>query len=81
MSEKLWKIEIYNTQHLAIQHTKNNSDDLKSYIPNIDIKDLSTAILRLQKEVADFLKVSNELIGITCDGIISEVENLSMTRF
>ncbi len=67
-------IEIYNAQHLAIQHIRNNSEDLQNYIPNINIKDLPTAILKLQKEVTDFLKVRDELIDITCDGVIDDDE-------
>ncbi len=67
-------IEIYNTQYLAYQHIKNNSKDLQSYLPNINIKDLPSSILKLQKEVNDFLKVRDEMIDITCDGIIDEEE-------
>lgn len=67
-------IEIYNTQHLAIQHIRNNSEDLQSYLPNVNIKDLPTAILRLQKEVTDFLRVKDDLVDITCDGIIDDSE-------
>lgn len=67
-------IEIYDSRFLAYQHIKNNSEDLQHYIPNINIKDLPTAILRLQKEVTDFIKVRDELVDITCDGIIDESE-------
>lgn len=73
-------IEIYNTQYLAYQHIKNNSEDLQSYLPNINIKDLPSAILRLQKEVNDFIKVKDDLIDITCDGIIDEEERPKYDR-
>lgn len=67
-------IEIYDSRFLAYQHIKNSSEDLQEYIPNINIKDLPTAILRLQKEVTDFIKVRDELVDITCDGIIDDTE-------
>lgn len=67
-------IEIYDSRYLAYQHIKNSSEDLQSYIPNVDIKDLPSAILRLQKEVADFIKVKDDLIDITCDGVIDSEE-------
>ena len=67
-------IEIYDSRYLAYQHIKNASEDLQGYIPNIDIKDLPSAILKLQKEVTDFIKVRDELIDITCDGVIDNEE-------
>lgn len=67
-------IEIYDSRFLAYQHIKNSSEDLQEYIPNVDIKDLPSAILRLQKEVADFIKVKDDLIDITCDGVIDSEE-------
>jgi len=68
-------IEIYDSRYLAYQHIKNASEDLQGYIPNIDIKDLPSAILKLQKEVTDFIKVRDELIDITCDGVIDNEES------
>ena len=67
-------IEIYNTQYLAYQHIKNNSEDLQSYLPNINLKDLPSAILKLQKEVSDYIKVKDDLIDITYDGVIDDSE-------
>lgn len=67
-------IEIYNTQYLAYQHLKTSAEIGRKYLPNIDLKDLPSAILRLQKEVSDFLKVRDELVDITCDGVISPEE-------
>lgn len=67
-------IEIYDSRYLAYQHIKNASEDLQDYIPNIDIKDLPSAILKLQKEVTDFIKVRDELVDITCDGVIDSEE-------
>ncbi|QHI73809.1 helix-turn-helix domain-containing protein [Aminipila terrae] len=71
-------IELYNTQYLAYQHLKTNAEVGKAYLPDIELKDLPTAMLRLQKEVTDFIKCKDELIDITCDGII---DNQEMPRF
>ena len=71
-------VDIYNRQYLAYQHIVNMSEDIgMCYIPNVEIKDLPSAILRLHKEVSDFLKCRDILIEITCDGIISEDERPS----
>lgn len=67
-------IEVYDTQYLAYQHLKTSDEVGKAYLPNIEIKDLPAAILRLQKEVNDFLKLRDEMIDITADGIIDEEE-------
>jgi transcriptional regulator with XRE-family HTH domain len=67
-------IEIYGTQYLAYQHLKTSAEVGQKYLPNIDFKDLPSAILRLQKEVSDFLKCRDQLIEISCDGIISADE-------
>lgn len=67
-------IEIYGMQYLAYQHLKTSAEVGQAYLPDIDLKDLPSAILRLQKEVSDFLKVRDDLIDITCDGVISDDE-------
>lgn len=67
-------IEIYGTQFLAYQHLRNSVELGKKCLPEIEFKDLPTAILRLLKEVQDFVALRNEVIDITCDGIISEDE-------
>lgn len=67
-------IEVYDTQYLAFQHLKTSDEVGKAYLPNIEIKDLPAAILRLQKEVNDFIKLRDEMIDITCDGVIDEHE-------
>ena len=66
--------EIYDNQYLAYQHLKTADEVGRTYLPNIEIKELPAAILRLQKEVSDFLKLKDEMIDITYDGIIDEEE-------
>lgn len=67
-------IEIYNAQYLAYQHLKTSAEVGQKYLPNIEIKELPIAMLRLQKEVSDFIKLKDEMIEITCDGIIDDEE-------
>ncbi|NFH89141.1 helix-turn-helix domain-containing protein [Clostridium botulinum] len=67
-------IEIYNAQYLAYQHLKTSAEVGQKYLPNIEIKELPLAMLRLQKEVSDFIKLKDEMIEITCDGIIDDKE-------
>lgn len=67
-------IEIYDTQYLAYQHLKTSAEIGQKYLPNIEIKDLPLAILKLQKEVADFIKCKDLMIEITCDGEIDDNE-------
>lgn len=66
-------IEIYDARYLAYQHLKS-AEIGRDYMPEVALKDLPSAILRLQKEVNDFLRCRDDLIDITCDGIISDDE-------
>ena len=43
-------------------------------MPDIELKDLPMAILNLQKAVADYLKVGDEVIDIAYDGVIDDEE-------
>lgn len=67
-------VEIYDTRYLSYQHLKASSEVGKEFLPDVEIKELPEAILRLQKEVTDFIKCRDELVDITCDGIISTDE-------
>ncbi|MHC1723018.1 MAG: helix-turn-helix domain-containing protein [Aminipila sp.] len=67
-------IEVYETQYLAYQHLKTSAEVGQTYLPQVELKDLPTAMLRLQKEVTDFIKCKDELIDITCDGVIDDSE-------
>lgn len=68
-------IEIYDTQYLAYQHLKTAAEVGQKYLPNIEIKELPLAILKLQKEVGDFIKCKDSMIEIACDGVIDIDEN------
>lgn len=67
-------VEIYDAQYLAYQHLKTAAEIGQKYLPNIEITELPIAILRLQKEVSDFIKCKDIMIEITCDGVIDEYE-------
>lgn len=68
-------IDIYNTQYLAYQHLRENVITASAVMPmNIKVTDLPQAILRIQKEITDFLQIRDEMISITYDGIISADE-------
>lgn len=66
-------IEIYNTQYLAYQHLKKSVVG-SQYLPNIEIKELPMAVLKLQKEITDFIKLKDDMIMIASDGIIHDDE-------
>ena len=67
-------IEIYDARYLAYQHLKTSAEVGQKYLPEIQIQELPIAILKLQKEVSDFIKCRDLMIEITCDGIIDENE-------
>lgn len=67
-------IEVYNTQFLAYQHMKLNEDVGSKFLPVIEMKDLPSAVLVLQKEVNDYLKKQDKLVNIGCDGKITKDE-------
>ncbi|PKM71491.1 MAG: transcriptional regulator [Firmicutes bacterium HGW-Firmicutes-16] len=66
--------EIYGTQFLAYQHLRKNMEIARTILPEVSPTNLPMAILRIQKEVNDFLKVRDEMTEITCDGIIDDRE-------
>ena len=67
-------IEIYDARYLAYQHLKTSAEVGRKYMPDIELKDLPIAILNLQKAVADYLKVGDEVIDIAYDGVIDDEE-------
>lgn len=68
-------IEIYGTPFLAYQHLRNNMEIARNILPDVNPENLPVAILRVQKEINDFLRVRDEMLEITCDGIIDASEH------
>ena len=67
-------IEVYGVPHLAYQHLKLNTQLASRYLPPVAITSLPQAVLRVQKEVADFLRCREELIDMASDGVIDAQE-------
>ena len=67
-------VEYYNAQYLAYQHLKTSAEVGQAYMPDIELKNLPEAILRLQKEFNDFMKCRDDMVEITCDGQITDEE-------
>lgn len=67
-------IEIYNAQYLAYQHLKTSAEVGQKYLPNIEITQLPVAILKLQKELNDFINFEDLLIDIGSDGRVDPDE-------
>jgi transcriptional regulator with XRE-family HTH domain len=68
-------VDIYDARYLAYQHIKENVKAVSSIMPmNLKVMDLPEAILRIQKEVTDFLRLRDEMVEIAYDGVISEDE-------
>ena len=67
-------VDVYGTQYLAYQHLRNADDIANLYLPDVNVANMSAAVLRLLKEVSDFVGKEQELIEIACDGIIDEKE-------
>ena len=67
-------IEVYDTQFLAYQHLRVNMELAKGILPDVQPTTLPLAIIKLQKEVNDFLHLRDDMMEITCDGIITEDE-------
>lgn len=66
--------EYYNAPFLGVQHLRQNTELARNILPEVAPTSLPQAILHLQKEVNDFLKLRDEMIDITEDGIIDEAE-------
>lgn len=66
--------EYYNAPFLGVQHLRQNTEIARQILPEVAPTNLPQAILHLQKEVNDFLKLRDEMIDITEDGVIDETE-------
>lgn len=66
--------DVYGTQFLAYQHLRHSVESARAVLPEIVQRDLPSAILCLQKAVNNFLCCRDDMIDITCDGVITEEE-------
>lgn len=67
-------IEIYDSQYLAFQHLKESSEIGQKYLPEIEERNISLAVLNLLKELKDVENCEDKIILLASDGIISEDE-------
>jgi transcriptional regulator with XRE-family HTH domain len=67
-------VDVYGTPHLALQHMRLSSEVGEKYLSEIEIRDLPSAIMRLQKELDELLDCRKEIIAITWDGVITSDE-------
>lgn len=66
---------VYNNLILMYQHKIETDKIARLLMPNgVKIRELPESILRLQKEVSDFLKLRDEMVDITYDGVITDDE-------
>lgn len=67
-------VEVYGTQFLAYQHLRHNMDIAKEILPEIYPQPLTMAVLSLQKELRELLKMLGDIIQISHNGVIGEEE-------
>jgi DNA-binding XRE family transcriptional regulator len=67
-------IDLYATPWLAIQHLTSTSKVAARFLPHIELRDLPSSVLMLQKEISDTGRVSGEMVEVTCDGAIERQE-------
>jgi transcriptional regulator with XRE-family HTH domain len=63
-------VEVYGTQHLAYQHLKQSTELGRLYLPDVTVQNLPTAILKVCKEINDFMAMRDKLVEIGSDGVI-----------
>lgn len=68
-------VEIYDAPYLVYQYLKTTEVGQK-YLPNIKMTQLPIAILKLQKEVKDFINCQDKLIEIGSDGEVDKNETI-----
>ena len=72
-STVLKMIEVYNTPFLAMQHLRKSALGEK-YIPEIQPKDLATAVLTFLNECSDLENMKTLMIKISADNKIDDWE-------
>ncbi len=70
----LLMVDEYKAPHLAIEHLRNTSELARRIMPEVQKKDLPSAVLSLLKEVNDLIQCRDDLIAIGSDGVISDDE-------
>ncbi|ENY8665743.1 helix-turn-helix domain-containing protein [Clostridioides difficile] len=66
--------EIYNNQFLGYQHLKSSIGNELIDLPNVKLKPISSAALKLYIAIRNYLKLEDEFIGIVEDDVIEKGE-------
>ncbi|MCC0660700.1 helix-turn-helix transcriptional regulator [Clostridioides sp. ZZV14-6154] len=66
--------EIYNNQFLGYQHLKSSIGNELIDLPNVKLKPISSAALKLYIAIRNYLKLEDEFIGIVEDDVIEKDE-------
>ena len=76
-------IDTYGCKHLGYVHLKQNTKVGQRFLPDINLADLPSSVLRLQKEVGDLSDINRDMLDIACDGVVDEGEErrwMSVTK-
>jgi len=69
-------VDVYGTQFLAYQHLRATMEIAKDFLPEVNQTNLPIAVLRLQKELNDVIRLRDEITEIACDGKVSDIERM-----
>lgn len=64
----------YGTHGFALQHLTTACPVATMYLPTIELRDLSTSVLMMQKELHDIELINHEMVDMACDGTIDNHE-------
>lgn len=67
-------IEVYGTQFLAYQHLKTKTQVGEEFLPEVQQKDLATAVLSFLNECSDLENLKTLMIKISADNKINDWE-------
>lgn len=59
----------YGTHAFALKHLTTACPVATIYLPRIELKDLSTSLLIMQKELHDIELIQSKMVDMACDGI------------
>ena len=65
----------YGAHRFALKHLTTACPVATMYLPTIELRDLPTSVLMLQKELGDMQIVQSEMVEIACDGSINDTEH------
>ncbi|HCQ5582531.1 TPA: helix-turn-helix transcriptional regulator [Clostridioides difficile] len=67
-------VSIYNSNLLGYEHVRRTTEAGVMFLPQLEMKSLSSITLKLHKEIKDYLKKEDDFIDIVEDDVIDEDE-------